>query len=764
LSKIVGNMDRSDGFAVGSSIVGQPPGQQDNKTTMAMNLTKFVSRFVEEAREHLFNISDGLASLEQGADDAELINALFRSAHTVKGSARMVKLTTISEVAHLVEDLLAAMRSGTLQYSTAVSQALYSGIDEMSRLVDLVAENPEDPELPEVDEKLCLLLAAPLSTDSPERPAPAIPEPLIQTADESETDSEPVAETTNIDAILDRKLKVSDTVRVQLSKLDQLIKLMGEMVSSHARMDQRLYELRSLERKLENNDALNPLLPQLKQFNRSLKDGVLAQKLLMDELHDSALLMRMLPLAMVFDSTSRLVRELAQSMGKQVECVISGSEIELDRQMIDQLSDPILHLLRNALDHGIEFPEQRQKVGKSAVGRISLSAYQDGSWVVIEISDDGAGIDIDRVKSKAVRKGLISEDLAEVLSQEEIVDLIFTPGFSTSAIITEMSGRGVGMDVVKRSIVVDLQGLVSVATRPGHGSTFNIRLPLSLAVMRVLLFEIDSLPFGLTSQHIATLVRVPRDSMMAIAGGRQAVILDNEFVPVVSLSGIIKVPELKKATKLKIVPHPTLQLVVVQVRHEKMALIVDALLDEQDLVIKPLPKHLRQIETVSGMVVTGKNELVSVLHAPALFAAARKLQQATLREGQNPENEFGTDALKILVVDDSPSTREIEKELLESYGYQVTVAEDGQDGLNKAKAELFDAVLTDVEMPIMDGFSLTSKLREEKPYQAVPIIIITSREREEDKHRGVQVGADAYIVKSDFEQSSLIETLKTLLG
>ncbi len=723
---------------------------------MAIDLTKFVSRFVEEAHEHLSKISDGLSSLEQGADDAELINALFRSAHTIKGSSRMVKLITISEVAHLIEDLLSAIRSGTLQFNADVSQALYSGIDEISRLVDIVAENPADPKLPAVDEKLCQLLAAPLSSDCCESPLPK--------AVENEIDDKLVIKTTQGDSVPEQKLKVSDTVRVQLPKLDQLIKLMGEVVSSRARMDQRVNELHGLERMLENSDALNPLLPKIKKFNRSLKNDVLAQSLLMDELHDSALLMRMLPLSMVFDSVSRLMRELARSMGKKIECVISGSEIELDRQIIDQLSDPILHLLRNALDHGIESSEQRQKTGKPAVGRISLSAYQDGSWVVIEISDDGAGIDIDKVKSKAVRKGIISEELAKGLTQDELVDLIFTPGFSTSPIITEMSGRGVGMDVVKRSIVIELKGLVSVTTILGQGSTFTIRLPLSLAVMRVLLFEVDSLPFCLTAQHIATLVRIPRDSIMVIAGGRQAVILDNEFVPVVSLVDIIKVPKLKKATKLKIVPHPMLQLVVIQIRLEKMAFIVDALLDEQDLVIKPLPKHLHKIEMVSGMVVTGKNELVSVLHAPALFTAARKLQQASSKKEQNNEGAFGTDTVKILVVDDSPSTREIEKELLESYGYQVTVAEDGQDGLNKAKAELFDAVLTDVEMPIMDGFSLTAKLREEESYQAVPIIIITSREQEEDKRRGVQVGADAYIVKNDFEQSSLIDTLKTLLG
>ncbi len=735
---------------------------------MAIDLTKFVIRFVEEARDHLAKMGDGIAALEQGAADSELINALFRSAHTIKGSSRMVKLTTITETAHRLEDLLGALREGKLQFSAAFGQALYRGIDAIAQLVDRVAEQPDNPELPAVDEELCRVLTAVLQSDDvqvvtsdaavdasplPAASVPQEPGRSVATAEPAQT-AEP-------------KLRAADTVRVRLSKLDELIKLMGEVVSSHARMRQRLQDLREIERAIADNNQHERCQGALHRFGRALKDDVQAQNLLMDELHDKALLMRMLPLAIVFDSAGRMVRELARSLNKQAECAVTGAEIELDRQMIDQLSDPIIHLLRNAIDHGLETTEQRVQAGKSAVGHVSLSARQDGGWVLIEISDDGAGIDLASVKEKAVRKGIVSEEAADSMLQEDVIDLIFLPGFSTSAIITDMSGRGVGMDVVKRCIVDDLQGTVSVATLPGHGTTFSLRLPLSLAVMRVLLVEVQGLPFGFTSQYVSGLVRVPRESLMVVAAGRNAVVLDNEFVPVVHLSALVKIPQylVSSGRSGNAAVTTGLLLVVIQARNEKLALIVDELLDEYDMVIKPLPGHLRQVPMVSGMVITGKNELVNVLHAPALLDASRKLQRTTIEaeRGVTTSN-GGAGGFRVLVVDDSLSTREIEKDLLEAYGYQITLAEDGQDGLNKALAEPFDAVLTDVEMPNMDGFTLTARLREDDRYRTIPIIIITSREREEDKRRGIQVGADAYIVKSDFEQSSLVDTLRTLLG
>lgn len=727
---------------------------------MAIDIQKFVARFTEEARDHLSRLSEGLAALEAGSADPELVNAIFRAAHTIKGSSRMLRLAPITELAHRLEDVLGSLREGSLAFSAPLAQLLYRALDQLSAQVDQLGQGVGAAALSAPDPALCQALAqaasggagaaqteaaAPQAGAAP--PEMAAPPQLAPTSAPAEqTPAEP-------------RLKAAETVRVRLSKLDELIKLMGEVVSSHARMRQRLADVQALQRdaagRMDDAAAL-----RLHQFARQLKDDVQAQESLMDELHDKTLIMRMLPLAIVFEPAARLVRELARSVGKQVECTVSGTEIELDRQMIDKLSDPIIHLIRNGIDHGIEPPEARLAAGKPAQGRLRLSARQDGGWVVIDIADDGGGIPVQAVREKAIKKGLLSAEKAAALTDQEAIDLIFLPGFSTSQIITDLSGRGVGMDVVKQTVLDDLQGSVAVDTQLGAGTAFSLRLPLSLAMMRVLLVQAQGQALGFTAQYVTELLRLPVSALMH-AAERKVVILRNEFVPVVALAELLHMgPPPRPAARGR--QADSMLLVVLQVRHEKIAVQVDQLLDERDMVIKPLPVHLRKLPLVSGMVITGKNELVSVLHAPALLEQARRLRGSATPEGAATAPPQA--AYRVLVVDDSLNTREIEKDVLQAYGYHVTLAEDGADGLRKAMEGRFDAVLTDVEMPQMDGFTLTAELRQQEKYRDTPIIIITSREKEEDKRRGMQVGANAYIVKGDFDQSNLVDTLRTLLG
>lgn len=731
---------------------------------MAIDIKKFVARFVEEARDHINRLHEGLAALEAGSADKEGVNAVFRSAHTIKGSSRMLKLMPITEMAHKLEDVLGALRDGSLAFSPPLGQLLRHGVDAIAALIDRLAESGDGANLPVPDAALCEALAQAAKGQLGQPGAPVEAAPLaaatltVETSPPAAVPPAPTSVAPAADAA-EPKLKAADTVRVRLTKLDELIKLMGEVVSSHARMRQRLHDIHAIERELVKTGDISAAA-RVHQFERMLREDVQAQEVLMDELHDKTLLMRMLPLAIVFEPASRLVRELGRSVGKQVECVVSGGEIELDRQMIDKLSDPIIHLIRNAIDHGLETPEKRTAAGKPAQGRLTLAARQDGGWVVISVTDDGGGIPLAAVREKAVKRGFISEEKAAVLTDQEAIDLIFLPGFSTSSIITDLSGRGVGMDVVKQAILDDLQGVVNVETRPGAGTTVSLRLPLSLAVLRVLLVEVDGLPFGFTAQYVAELLRLPDEALLTVAE-RNAVIIRNEFVPVVPLAELLRIPEqlVQPGAEVRV---PGMLLVVVRVRNEKIALRIDALLDERDMVIKPLPEHMRKLLLVSGVVTTGKNELVSVLHAPALLEMARRARtQAVRAEAATHAEERH---YRVLVVDDSLNTREIEKDVLEAYGYHVTLAEDGLDGYRKAMDDDFDAVLTDVEMPNMDGFSLTARLRQEEKYRNKPIVIITSREKEEDKRRGVQVGADAYIVKGDFDQSNLVDTLRALLG
>lgn len=727
---------------------------------MALDIKKFIGRFVEEARDHINRLNEGLSQLDAGTRDAELINTVFRSAHTVKGSSRMLKLAGITDTAHHIEEILMQLRSGSLVYGAALGQLLHRAVDALADLVDALADNADAATLPAADADLCAALARAAIPSEPAPPdanleapatvalaafvAPAVPKQPVATP--------PTPVTA---AAVEPTLKAAETVRIRLDKLDELVKLMGEVVSSHAALRQRLSDAHAMAR----THAKAPLGTTLHDYALALSDDVLAQEALMVELHDTTLRMRMLPLAIVFEPASRLVREMARSVGKEVQCQVSGSEYELDRQMIDKLADPIIHLIRNSIDHGLEAPEKRLAAGKPAQGQLRINARADSGWMVIEVGDDGAGIAVEQVRNKAVKKGLVSADKAGTLSDQEVIDFIFMPGFSTASIITDLSGRGVGMDVVKRCVLDDLRGVIHVETRQGLGTTFALRLPLSLAVMRVLLVAVDGIPYAFTAQYVAELVRCQAKALLTVAN-RQVTILRNEFVPVVGLGSVLRGGA--GAPGPQTPAGDSLLLLVLQVRGEKLAIVVDALLDERDMVIKPLPAHLRAQALVSGMVTTGKSELVNVLHAPALLDAAR---QARAQSAQVVAGALGrARRMRVLVVDDSLNTREIERDVLEASGFDVTLAEDGMDGLRKAQAELFDAVLTDVEMPHMDGFTLTARLRQEENYRERPIIIVTSLAKEEDKRRGIQAGADAYIVKGDFDRSNLVDTLRSLLA
>src|SRR5574344_600396 len=739
---------------------------------MAIDIQKFIGRFIEEARDHLSRLGDGLAQLQarpEAAHEGDTIHALFRSAHTIKGSSRMLRLAPITALAHAMEDVLGALREGSLAFSAPLGALLYQGVDHLASQVDALAEGTAGADLPAVPAALHAALQAAVQTEktiaTSDEPANISEQKPSENLTESAPPAPDLKASTSEESAAPR-LKTLETVRVRLDKLDALIKLMGEVVASHARMRQRVQDVQQLQRDLAGQlDEAGQ--QRLQQFARALKDDAQAQEAQMGALHDRALIMRMLPLAMVLEPAARLVRELGLSVGKQVQCQVSGTEIELDRQLIDQLADPIIHLIRNALDHGIESTEQRLAAGKPALGQITIRARQDGGWVAIDIQDDGAGIPLQSVRDKAVKKGLLSAEKAAAMSDQEVVDLIFLPGLSTSNIITDLSGRGVGMDVVKQTVLDALQGSISVTTQPGQGTLFGLRLPVSLAMLRVLLVQAQGLAFGFTAQYVAQLLRLPSSALLQVAQ-RQAVIVRNEFVPVVALAELLQLPAPPRSAKAAArAGQADMLLVVLQVRHDKIALRIDSLLDERDMVIQPLPTHLRHLPWVAGMVSTGPNDLVSVLHAPALLEQARRLRQGPVGGGTEASAAgVATTPLRqrVLVVDDSLNTREIEKDVLQAYGYEVTLAEDGVDGLRKALHTQFDAILTDVEMPHMDGFTLTAQLREHEQYRQTPIVIITSREKEADKRRGMQVGADAYIVKGDFDQSNLVDTLRALLG
>jgi len=733
---------------------------------MAFDMARFLMRFVEEAREHVEKLNKGLVLLEKNPKDSETLNAIFRSAHTIKGSSRMMKLTHITEVAHKIEDVLGALRDGKISHSKELADLIFKAIDVLS---DMIEKTASGQEIKDNNSALCEELAKAAEGGLLQK---------IATPKETEThrdESRPALGTSQqvVPQSPNKETKQVETVRINAERLDELTRLMSEIISNQNRMKQRIIDIKEIERIAKRNMELaqedfsgkdnseaveltQSLYLKIKHLASTIRDDYNLYELLSGELQEKALLMRMVPLSEIFDPIHRTVRDISRSVGKEIDFVVEGGDIEIDRRIIDKLRDPLIHMIRNSIDHGIEDSEERTKVGKPVRGSVRLSACYDAGSVLIELSDDGRGISVEKIKEKALRKKMFTNEEIDNMSRSALIDLIFQPGFSTSAIITDISGRGVGMDVVKRNIIDELRGSISINTAPGKGTSFYMRLPMSLAIMRILLISVAGMPFAIGSYYVSEIIRLPETEFMNVVG-KKAVRVKNEFIPVVNLDAILKLPSNTQprhasqgANKL---------IIIVHIGAEKLGLIIDDLLGEEDMVIKSLPGHMKNISLVSGVIISGINEVISVLHVPAVIESAKYVKEERLvKEGARSRG------ANILVVDDSINTRDIEKSILEAHGYTVTLAEDGIDGLNKAMEFKYDVVITDVEMPRLDGFSLTERLRQDERYKDTPIIIVTSREKEEDKQRGIRVGADAYIVKGSFDQTNLLDTVQNLIG
>ncbi len=770
---------------------------------MAFDKTKFIARFIEEAQEHIEVLNEGLVKLENEPGDTETVNQIFRSAHTIKGSSKILNLKEINQVAHKLEDALDALRDNKIQQSSELFDLIFKAVDIIADMVGKTLESETlDVDTTEICQKLseaaqggaaaAVQEAAPVSAEPP----PLAPEPPPVAATPPETKPPPVAAPAPVlaepppvaketqtpapakTAPIAKKTKsrTAETVRISTAKLDETVKLMGEIVSNHIRMKQNLVdidEIGKLSKKfldqfqsVSNDPAgftngkragvletAHAVQSKLRDLSANTKDVLNFQTLLTDDLREKVLKMRMLPLSTATDAFSRLVRDLASSCNKKIHFTVEGAETELDKKIIEKIGDPLLHMIRNSLDHGIESPEERVKAGKPETGELQLIAGYEGGSVLIQLKDDGAGVAVDKVKEKALRKGLFDEETLNRMSKSEIVNLIFRAGFSTAPIITDLSGRGVGMDVVKDNIVMQLKGSVQIETEEGKGTSFFIRLPLTLAVMRVLLVEVSDFVCALPLNSVREIIKIDSSEIIEVVNKR-AISLRDQIIPVVHLDRTIDLPDYRQSDPKELV------VVLVAMGSEHLGLIVDSIVSEEDMEIKSMPSHMKNNELVSGVTLSGKNNIVLVLHVPQLFSLAKAGQEA--RHLEDAEEEEEVKRLRILVVDDSISTREIEKSILESYGYEVETARDGADGLEKARKTQYDLVVTDIEMPRMNGFELTQRLRGEESYKLTPIIIVSSLDKDADKHRGMEVGADAYIIKGAFDQTNLLDTIQTL--
>ncbi|GFE56583.1 hybrid sensor histidine kinase/response regulator [Geobacter sp. AOG1] len=682
--------------------------------------SKYLDIFLREADEHLTSLQGGVLRLEKEPANKVLIHELLRNAHTLKGSARMLGFEGVSNVAHRLEDLLKEMEEGEREVDERAIDILLRGSDAMARLVDALAKG-EPPSFVVED-----FLAALDRGD--------VPEIAMQGPSCKEEDG------------------FGDTVRARVKTLDSLVNLLGELIINKKRLESRVSSLKFLVR----GDGGPPSLRELGQFQRELEDDVLYLDYLIQELHGEAMELRMLPLRTITDGFQRLVRDLARDQGKEVDLAIDGDGIELDRVLLESLKPMFLHMLTNAVDHGIELPDERKGHGKPGKATIRISARHEGDSVQILVRDDGRGMDPARIKQAALRRGVIDKEEAELLGDEESLYLTLRPGFSTSEIVTDVSGRGVGLDVVQKNLE-RVKGTLSLRSVVGACTEITLQLPLSLSVVEALLVACGGECYAVPVSYVLETIKVRSEDIVTV-GGKEVVALRGTTVPLVSLSSLLGLPARKELLETGKVTA-----VVLKLREQLLACTVDRHLGSGEIVVKQLGAQMKRVTFVFGATILGDGDPALILSVPDLFAHAEGATTTGFR-GAFAEQEAARVRGRILVVDDSITTRTMERSILVSHGYQVEVAVSGEDALEKVAGVQFDLVVSDVEMPGINGFELTRQLRVLDTYREVPIIIVSSLSRDEHKRQALEAGAQAYIVKGSFDQGTLLDTVESLIG
>jgi two-component system chemotaxis sensor kinase CheA len=677
---------------------------------------EFRQLFAEEAASRLARLGEQLLQLEKTGSDPELIASIFREAHTLKGAAAVVGIEDASRVAHALEDLLEGVRVGDQAPTSALVDVALAAVDGLTAMI---------PQLLAGDD--CSEQAAALEegvrrwSESGELPelaesAEAPPESVVLAEEEPQTGR---AQRTD-----------SETINVPAARLDELVRLVGESAAAHLRIGRVLTERLGV-------DA--GTVPEFRDLSRVLND-----------LQERTMRARMVPVFTITDQLHRGVRDLARSLGKDVRWEVRGEDTELDRGVLQHLADPLMHLVRNAIDHGIETPTERVAAGKSEQATLRLHAMQLGSEVVIAVIDDGRGIDVARVRERAMQRG---NDVTG-LSDEDALLLIFHSGLSTADSISEVSGRGVGLDVVRTSIDA-LRGRVEVRSEPGAGSEFRIIVPITLAVLPCLLLSAGGQRYAIP-MHSVTVSQAHDPERGAHAEGRPLVWVGDSTVPVSSLQETLGVAGECSTDG------PVVVAAGVTRRH---AFQVDALLGQRDVVVKGLGRLLARIDVLAGASVEPDGSILLVLDAPGLIDRAR-LTLARDGGAIAPPDEDSPRTVRrsVLVVDDALTVRELQRSILERAGFDVCVASDGVEALALLAEAPVDLVLTDLEMPRMDGFGLTEAIRAHPTLANLPVLMLTSRSSDVDRQRGLEVGADGYIIKSSFDEASLLSAVNGLLG
>ena len=757
------------------------------------DMQEILEDFLIEAFELIEQLDQDLVELENNPEDLELLNSIFRVAHTIKGSSSFLNLDTLTELTHHMEDVLNKARKGELSITPLVMDTVLESIDMMKALLYSVRDTGSDQN-DEIDiHPVCKRLDAISKGEEIEDAQESSSQNEIEEEKEPEIvqDSEPEEEPDysdmsdeEVEAEIERLLQekreekkkkkkekkveskpkeeakkeptkasaptkkpatpkkkssanavkkssgstLEQTIRVEVKRLDHLMNLIGELVLGKNRL-LKIYD--DVEERYEGE-----------KFLEELNQVVSSVSIVTTDLQIAVMKTRMLPIAKVFNKFPRMVRDLSRELGKQIELKISGEETELDKSIIEEIGDPLVHIIRNSCDHGIEDAETRLAMGKPEHGTIELKAYNEGNSIVIEVVDDGKGLDSDMLIQKSLEKGIITEREADNLSEKEAFALIFKPGFSTAAAVTNVSGRGVGMDVVKTNIE-KLNGIIDIDSEKGKGTIIKLKIPLTLAIIQALLVGAQEEYFAIPLSSVLETVRVPAEEIYSIEGN-DVLRLREEILPLVRLSDVFGIEEVFEGGE-------NLYIVVIALAESKLGVVVDTLVGQEEIVIKSLGDYLQGIKGIAGATIRGDGRVTLIVDVGALMELAKETNGSIKKVTEEQTSNVKKDPsdYNVLIVDDSKTDRTIMQKALGPLGVNITEATNGVEALQMLKSgeKNFDIVLIDIEMPRMDGYTLAGEIRKYSRYKYLPLVAVTSRTSKSDRMRGVEVGMTEYITK-----------------
>jgi two-component system, chemotaxis family, sensor kinase CheA len=780
---------------------------------MPLDRSAFVGNFIDETKDNIRRVDDGVVKLKKDPENEEELNAVLRALHTIKGSGRMLKFLAMEQIAHGSESLFKGIREQRYPLSSAIMQLVFQGNNLLRTGLDRIRADGSDSVSTErylaaceraysnepFAEDLEALREAGRTTTSAEdtageartdatgaggarasqpetgaagagaapapRPGAAAPGATGGSASGSPAPGSPAADQDT----------GYESIRVRLSNVSQIIETLNTVIIKQFQFKQIQEELSAIEGSFgeylgvarkrigtsrdrsvrEESAAFVSQGQDLLKSVQNLRKGFVDQMAVLEQnsykLQEQVMKLSMLPMDLILGELPRMVAETAVLVEKEIDFSISGSDILMDKAILENLNDPILHLVRNAVDHGIEVPAERESAGKEPTGTISVTCSSEGGNIIIRISDDGKGIDHEQVLRRAVERGLVAENDAEALTENEILSFIFVAGFSTKSAVTDLSGRGVGLDIVKHNID-KVKGKVDIESTPGRGSVFTLAVPLSLATVSGFFVRAGGEKFLIPSNFVQKIVRLaPEDRIVYY--NKEAFKLENQIVPIYSLAALIGRKPQNRGTHLYVV--------VVESMGDRVGVVVDAVLQHAALIYKPVPRNMQKIRLIQGIVFDESYRIINILFVPELIGRFKRIKSIDLLAGVAGEQPR---AKMILVVDDSLNTREIEKSILELEGHQVVTANDGIEGLERLKEHRFDMIISDIDMPRMDGITMIENVRKDPLYRTTPIVVITSYSEPDVVRRARAAGADEHIVKSDFDRSSLMEITSRLLG